>query len=164
MDLNVYDLEDIEESLGIYLMNGGQYNCDNDEKRTTRKEDVENNKKNESDTKNKTVEFPNVAIIVPYRNRLTNLKIFLNNMHPYLMRQNLNYGIYLVEPIDGLEFNRGILMNIGFVESLRDTMGKWPCFIFHDIDMLPENAFNFYTCNHLKPIQYAIAVSEWEYK
>ncbi len=71
-----------------------------------------------------------VAIIVPYRNRETNLKIFLRHMHPFLMKQQLDYGIYLIEPIQNITFNRGLLMNIGFLESLRLSSNKWDCFIF----------------------------------
>lgn len=55
----------------------------------------------------------NVAIIIPYRDRLPNIKVFLNNMHQFLTRQKINYGIYLIEPVEKLVFNRGLLMNIG---------------------------------------------------
>ena len=37
-----------------------------------------------------------VAIIVPYRNREEQLKLFLNHIHPILSRQELVYGIYVV--------------------------------------------------------------------
>ena len=105
-----------------------------------------------------------VAIIIPYRDRLDNLRIFLNNMHAYLIRQKLNYKIYLVEPLANLTFNRGILMNIGFVESLKDSNDKWNCFILHDVDMVPENANTVYECNDELPVHYAVAVSKFGYK
>lgn len=38
-----------------------------------------------------------VAIIVPFRDRDIHLKIFLNNIHPLLQRQQLDYGIYIVD-------------------------------------------------------------------
>ncbi len=38
-----------------------------------------------------------VAIIVPYRNRKNDLKIFLRYMHPFLQRQQLEYVVVLVE-------------------------------------------------------------------
>ena len=34
-------------------------------------------------------------------------------------------------------FNRGMLLNIGFTEAMKDQ--EWDCFIFHDVDLLPEN-------------------------
>lgn len=70
-----------------------------------------------------------IAIIVPYRDRMRNLKIFLRYLHPFLVKQNIYYGIFLIEPIGNLTFNKGILMNAGFVESQKTS--NWDCFIFH---------------------------------
>jgi hypothetical protein len=72
-----------------------------------------------------------VAIIVPYRNRLDNLNTFLRHMHPFLSKQQIDYGIFIVEPLKNLTFNRGLLMNIGFLESLKLTNNEWQCFMFH---------------------------------
>lgn len=72
---------------------------------------------------------PNVAIIIPYRDRLNNLKLFLRNIHPFLHRQNVNYRIFIVEPVANLTFNKGIAMNAGFKEALKEQ--EWDCFIFH---------------------------------
>lgn len=41
----------------------------------------------------------NVAILIPFRDRESHLRIFLNHMHPFLMRQQLQYGIYVVEQV-----------------------------------------------------------------
>ncbi|XP_046571681.1 beta-1,4-N-acetylgalactosaminyltransferase bre-4-like [Haliotis rubra] len=38
-----------------------------------------------------------VAIVVPYRDREQHLKVLLNNLHPILERQQLDYAIYVVE-------------------------------------------------------------------
>ena len=38
-----------------------------------------------------------VAIIIPYRDREVHLKIFLQNIHPFLMSQQLDYAIFVVE-------------------------------------------------------------------
>ena len=80
----------------------------------------------------------NVAIIVPYRDRLPNLLVFLNNMHEFLAKQQITYGLFLVEPIKGLAFNRGLLMNIGYLEAIKDGINndlniEWNCFIFHGL-------------------------------
>ena len=37
-----------------------------------------------------------VAIIIPYRDRQQHLNAFVNHMHPFLQRQQLDYGIYVV--------------------------------------------------------------------
>lgn len=120
--------------------------------------------------------------------RLKNLKIFLNNMHVYLVGHNVSYGVYLVEPIDGLKFNRGLLMNAGFLEVLKESslmfngaknlssstketnstsstaISYWDCFVFHDVDMIPENNLLQYTCDNQYPIHFAVAVSKFDYR
>jgi hypothetical protein len=103
-----------------------------------------------------------IALIIPFRDREENLKFFLNHMHPFLARQQLEYGIYLVEPLVNLTFNRGLLMNIGFVEALKDK-NDWQCFIFHDVDLLPEDERNFYSCSNT-PTHMSSAVSSLKYK
>ena len=80
-----------------------------------------------------------IFIINRYRDRLDNFKIFLTNINRLLIHQNITYGIYTVEPLTNLTFNRGILMNIGYVESLKDSNNTWNCFLFHDVDMIPED-------------------------
>lgn len=44
-----------------------------------------------------------VAIIIPYRNRDMQLRIFLNSMHPFLQKQQLDYQIFLIEPVSKYE-------------------------------------------------------------
>ena len=104
-----------------------------------------------------------VAIIVPYRNREKNLNIFLRHMHKFLSKQLIEYGIFVIEPLSNLTFNRGLLMNIGFVESLNLTNNKWDCFMFHDVDLLPENEQNIYSCPET-PRHMSSAVSTFNYK
>jgi hypothetical protein len=84
-----------------------------------------------------------VALIIPYRNREENLVAFLRHLHSFLNRQMIDYGIFLVEPVNNLTFNRGILMNIGFIESLKLNNNDWDCFIFHDVDMVRNFCMNF---------------------
>lgn len=102
-----------------------------------------------------------LAIIVPYRDRLVNLELFLKNIHPFLIQQNIYYGIYLVEPIGNLTFNKGISMNAGYLEALKED--NYDCFIFHDVDMVPENPQNYYGCNNLAPKLLASAISAFGY-
>ena len=108
-----------------------------------------------------TDDVAKIAIIVPYRDRIINLKLFLEYMHQYLSAQNIYYGIYVVEPKAKLKFNRALLMNIGFKEALKED--SWNCFIFHDVDLLPENDQNIYGCDKNFPKQMAISISVYNY-
>ncbi|XP_064489036.1 beta-1,4-N-acetylgalactosaminyltransferase bre-4-like [Ornithodoros turicata] len=102
-----------------------------------------------------------VAIIIPYRNRSEHLVEFLNYMHYMLKRQQLDYGIYVVEQAGSDPFNRGKLLNVGFLIASR--LYDFQCFIFHDVDMIPEDDRNLYTCSD-QPRHMTVAVSKFNYK
>ena len=118
-----------------------------------------------------------VAILVPFRDRESHLRIFLYNFHPFLIRQNLDYrcfspGIFLFQPQyfrifvihqkDNETFNRAMLLNVGYAEAMK--VSDWDCLggliwrahssqscitfnsVFHDVDLLPEDDRNLYTC------------------
>lgn len=85
-----------------------------------------------------------IAIIVCYRQREAHLKIFLNHMHPFLQQQQLDYIIFVVNQHQPEQFNRGALFNVGFIEALK--VYRFNCFIFHDVDLLPEDLRNIYKC------------------
>jgi len=40
-----------------------------------------------------------VALIIPFRNRDEHLKYWLHYIHPILQRQQLDYGIYVIEQV-----------------------------------------------------------------
>ena len=103
-----------------------------------------------------------VALVVPFRNRAGQLLVFLNHIHNFLQRQNLHYRIYVITQADNQRFNRGKLINVGFVEALKDF--AWDCFIFHDVDLLPEDDRNLYSCPVSNPRHMSVAVSKWQYK
>lgn len=102
-----------------------------------------------------------VALVVPYRDRDDHLRIFLRNIHAFLQRQQIDYGVYVVEQSSGGSFNRGMLMNIGFIESLR--FADYDCFVFHDVDLLPEDDRNLYWCP-VMPRHLSAAVDTLFYK
>nr|KAG5704979.1 hypothetical protein BaRGS_022821 [Batillaria attramentaria] len=102
-----------------------------------------------------------VAIIVPYRDRRVHLKMFLRHMHPFLSRQQLDYRIFVVELKTGIDFNRAMLFNIGFREALK--VDNYTCFIFHDVDLLPEDDRNMYRCA-AQPRHMSVAVDKMLYK
>lgn len=73
-------------------------------------------------------------IIVPYRNREDHLKKFI----PHYTRLYPEANIIIVEQDNDLPFNRGWLLNVGFLLSTSENV------IFHDVDMLIVNGFNQY--------------------
>ncbi|KAK3088477.1 hypothetical protein FSP39_019652 [Pinctada imbricata] len=102
-----------------------------------------------------------VAIIIAFRNREPHLRILLNNLHPFLQKQQLDYGIFVIEQAEGSKFNRAMLMNIGFKEAL--AVHNYSCFIFHDVDHIPENDNNVYGC-YGNPRHMAVAVDKFKYR
>ena len=89
--------------------------------------------------------LPLVAVVVPYRNRQTQLEIFLHYMHNFLQKQNLNYTIIVVEQLSESKFNRAKLLNVGYLHAKR-TLPECLCFIFHDVDLIPLDDRNSYVC------------------
>uniref|UniRef100_H2ZY98 Beta-1,4-galactosyltransferase n=2 Tax=Latimeria chalumnae TaxID=7897 RepID=H2ZY98_LATCH len=87
-----------------------------------------------------------VAILIPFRNREKHLVYLLKHLHPFLQRQQVHYGIYVINQAGNAIFNRAKLLNIGYIEALKDY--NWDCFIFHDVDLVPENDFNLYLCDN----------------
>uniref|UniRef100_A0ABK0M5H4 Beta-1,4-galactosyltransferase n=1 Tax=Rattus norvegicus TaxID=10116 RepID=A0ABK0M5H4_RAT len=85
-----------------------------------------------------------VAVLIPHRNREKHLIYLLEHLHPFLQRQQLDYGIYVIHQTGSKKFNRAKLLNVGYLEALKEE--NWDCFIFHDVDLVPENDFNLYTC------------------
>lgn len=102
-----------------------------------------------------------VAIIIPFRDREEHLPILLKNLHPMLMRQQVNYGIFVVEETKADPFNRASLMNIGFLEA--NKMANWDCFIFHDVDLIPLDDRNLYRCPE-QPRHMSVAIDVFDYK
>lgn len=102
-----------------------------------------------------------VALVIPYRDRAQHLPIFLKNIHQLLMKQQIDYGIFIVEQsLDG-SFNRAKLMNVGYTEALKSN--DWDCFIFHDIDLIPLDDRNLYSCPD-QPRHMSVAVDSLGYK
>ena len=66
-------------------------------------------------------------ILVPYRGRSHHLQQFIPHMKSYLP----DADIVVIEQEEGKPFNRGKLINVGFLETIPDY------FVAHDVDMLP---------------------------
>lgn len=79
-----------------------------------------------------------LKVIVPYRNRPDQLDKFINYLFEYLRNTSLEFfNIYVVEQKDNKDFNKGCLLNIGFLETHRER-NSYYC--FHDIDLLPKSS------------------------
>ncbi|XP_076626299.1 beta-1,4-N-acetylgalactosaminyltransferase bre-4 [Colletes latitarsis] len=102
-----------------------------------------------------------VAIIIPFRDRPQHLQALLYNLHPMLLRQQIDYQIFVIEQKGSESFNRAMLMNVGYVEALKERL--FDCFIFHDVDLLPEDDRNFYTCPE-QPRHMSVAVDKFKYR
>ncbi|XP_064159950.1 beta-1,4-galactosyltransferase 3 isoform X2 [Anguilla rostrata] len=102
------------------------------------------------------------AIVVPYRNRQAHLRSLLYHLHPFLQRQQLHYSIYIVHQMGNSTFNRAKLLNVGVREALRDE--DWSCLFLHDVDLLPENDHNSYTCHPKYPTHLSVAMDKFHYR
>ncbi|KAG7242802.1 hypothetical protein INR49_018449, partial [Caranx melampygus] len=101
------------------------------------------------------------AIVIPHRHREHHLRFLLYYLHPFLQRQQLNYGIYVIHQAGNYTFNRAKLMNVGFREAMREE--DWDCLFFHDVDLIPEDDRNTYMCDS-NPKHAAIAMDKFGYK
>lgn len=104
-----------------------------------------------------------VAIIIPFRNRTSHLETLLYHLHPLLQRQQICYSIYVIEQYGEDIFNKGVLMNAGALESMIQHPDV-ECFIFHDVDLIPEDDRNLYNCPIESPRHMSHLVDKYQYK
>ncbi|XP_076446853.1 beta-1,4-galactosyltransferase 4-like [Babylonia areolata] len=101
------------------------------------------------------------AIIIPCRNRWTHVRILLNHLIPFLIRQQVSFTLFVIELDPVSHFNRGLLFNAGVREAM--LSGNYTCFIMHDADMIPLNDHNLYRCGP-KPKHMCSAIDKYNYK
>ncbi|GBP88075.1 Beta-1,4-N-acetylgalactosaminyltransferase bre-4 [Eumeta japonica] len=80
-----------------------------------------------------------------------------------LRRKVLDTRVYRSVNVGASDFNRAKLMNVGFAESQRARRGGWQCFVFHDIDLLPLDGRNLYTCPR-QPRHMSASVDKLNYR
>ncbi|XP_013382909.1 beta-1,4-N-acetylgalactosaminyltransferase bre-4 isoform X2 [Lingula anatina] len=102
-----------------------------------------------------------VAIIIPYRDRLPHLKVQLRYLHPLLQRQQVHYRIFVAEQAGVGTWNKGRVMNAGYIEAAK--LFDFQCVIFHDVDLVPEDDRNTYKCFSL-PVHMSSAPSQDNYR
>ena len=86
-------------------------------------------------------------IIVPYRDRERQKKILTETLHKFLT-ENLNdsFHIYVIEQNEEKDFNKGCILNAGFMEVNKD-LPKGDYFCLHDVDVVPKTT----EANYNKP-------------
>lgn len=94
------------------------------------------------------------TIIVPYRDRAGHLVHFIRHMR---QRFRDPVEILVVEQSPGKGFNRGKLLNIGFLEANPQSL----YFAMHDVDMLPVKADYSFPAT---PTHLATKVSQFRFK
>jgi hypothetical protein len=97
-----------------------------------------------------------LGIIVPYRDREQQLKRFLSHMKDYL--KDIEYEIFIIEQLKEKTFNRGKLLNVGYKYAVEKGCDY---FVFHDVDMLPEEVDYSYSD---KPLHLATHLQEHDYE
>ncbi|XP_038142694.1 beta-1,4-galactosyltransferase 1-like isoform X2 [Cyprinodon tularosa] len=101
-----------------------------------------------------------VAIIIPFRNRHEHLNHLLYYIHPILIRQQLDYGVYVINQEGEGVFNRAKLMNVGFLEAQKEY--DYECFVFSDVDLVPLDDRNLYRCFD-NPRHLAVAMDKFNF-
>ena len=72
--------------------------------------------------------------------------------------KDIEYEIFIVEQADDKPFNRGKLLNVGYKYALKNGCDY---FVFHDVDMLPEEVDYSYSN---KPLHLATHLQEHDYE
>ncbi|XP_062864322.1 beta-1,4-galactosyltransferase 1 [Trichomycterus rosablanca] len=112
-------------------------------------------------TPSKCVSQQKVAIIIPFRNREHHLKYWLFYMHPLLQKQQLDYGVYVIEQDGENKFNRAKLLNVGYTEALKEY--DYNCFVFSDVDLIPVDDRNIYKCFD-QPRHLSVAMDKFRFR
>ncbi|KAH9638924.1 hypothetical protein HF086_013823 [Spodoptera exigua] len=89
-----------------------------------------------------------VAVIIAYRGCKGYLNIFMEVLHPFLIKQQLDYQVFVIEQSNKTQpFNRGKLLNVGFAEANHHRKDGFQCIIFHDPLIIPTDTRNLYRCS-----------------
>ena len=77
---------------------------------------------------------PSIVFIVPYRNRLDNLRRFIDHMKHLI--DFPKYEIYISHQCDNRPFNRGAMKNIGFISIKKKYPNHYKniTLVFNDVD------------------------------
>lgn len=76
-----------------------------------------------------------MAVVVPYRNALEDITLFVPHLTKFLNKQQIPFHIFCINQMDLYRFNRATLINVGFLY----TKEKFDYMVMHDGDLLPLN-------------------------
>lgn len=104
-----------------------------------------------------------VAVIIPCRgkDRERHIPVLMKNLHPMMVRQQLDYQIFIVFQTSGYRFNKGAVLNAGFLEAMK--VRRWDCIVFHDVDLIAMDDRNMYDCPRTNPRHLAVDVDKFNY-
>ena len=85
----------------------------------------------------------------------------MNSNSGWLVRRKLTVLLLLFFQEGKNTFNKAEIMNIAFVEALK--LFPYQCFVFHDVDLVPEDDRNMYSCP-VQPRHMSVAIDEMGYK
>jgi len=78
-----------------------------------------------------------IAIIIPHRNRIDHLKKFISHVESMKdIQGNNKMDIFIIDQDNADKFNRGLLLNIGYI--IAKKYYSYDRYIFHDVDSYPD--------------------------
>jgi hypothetical protein len=86
--------------------------------------------------------------IIPYRNRKEHLDEFIKRFTEMVKDKSIDAQFYIIHQLHPGPFNRGALLNIGFMEACKTRSDG--LFIFHDVDIYPTywGSIDYRTAKH----------------
>jgi hypothetical protein len=104
-----------------------------------------------------------IAIIIPFRNREKHLSEFMDHFKKLALKDIHHYDVFVIEQTDIEKFNRGLLLNIGYLVAKKNK--RYDRIIFHDVDSYPDqHLFNQYSTNLKYNIHFASPHLGYKYK
>ena len=103
-----------------------------------------------------------VVVVVPYRDRESHSKIFLEKFTTYaegrakLDEHPIDYHIVFSEQFDDFQFNRGLLFNAAFIEFEAKRNVTNSCLVNQDVDAIPYDPVELWNCD--PPTHYSVNV------
>lgn len=81
-----------------------------------------------------------LGVIIPYRNREDSLYRLIPYLFDYLTERDFDFKIYVIEQSNEKEFNRGKLLNIGYMIAENEV----DYIVFNNVDLLPVDVDYYY--------------------
>jgi hypothetical protein len=102
-----------------------------------------------------------LGVCVPYRNREAHMNEFVPHVSKFLEERGIEHTIYLAHQCDDKLFNRGLMKNIAAKHAFDDGCDY---IVWHDIDMVPEDASCDYSFPIDNPQHIAVRISQSDYQ